>query len=397
MAVGKRRYLPSLEGIRGYAFLLVFAVHYSGSDWSLARHSYLAYPWLLGCQLSFAALPVFFALSGYLITGILFDTRQEHGFFRVFYLRRALRVLPLYYVTLLALALLLLATGHHLLWRESLFLVYLHNFWPGTAIYELSSSLYIAHLWSLAVEEQFYLVWPLVLWFVPGRRRLLWVCYGVIAASFVARLAWPLMHMSSGSAYQNTLFRCDAIMLGAVLALYERGPAKSLAGLTRAAWWVAGLASAFLVVRALAVRQALPYDYFGIVVIMPVLSVIGASVVVLAINPGNAVNRMCERRWAVELGKMSYAMYVIHQMLAPLVLHRLIPWLASSGMGMLAGHLAGMAVAMAVTYGLSVLARVLVEEPAMRLKRHVRYGQRLAVTRAAGEVALAGHGLGTSR
>jgi len=358
--------------------LLVFAVHFSGSEWSLARHSYLAYPWLLGCQLSFAALPIFFALSGYLITGILFDTRHQQGFFRVFYTRRALRVLPLYYATLLLLALALVVTGHHLLWRDTLFLVYLHNFWPETVIYQLTPSLYIAHLWSLAVEEQFYLLWPIVVWFVPDRRRLLWVCSGVVVASFAVRLLWPLLHMSGGSAYQNTFFRCDAIMLGAALALYERGPAKSLAGLTRAAWWVLGLSSAFLVARALAVTQALPYDYFGIAVVMPLLSLIGASVVILAINPGNVVNRMCERQWAVELGKMSYAMYVIHQILAPTVLHRVIPWLAAHGLGKSGGWVVGVLGAFAVTYVLSVLARVLVEEPAMRLKRHFRYGTQTA-------------------
>ena len=96
---------------------------------------------------------------------------------------------------------------------------------------------------------------------------------------------------------------------------------------------------------------------------------------------------------------MSYAMYVIHQMLAPVVLHRVNPWLAASGMGMVAGQLVGMAGALVVTYGLSVLARMLIEEPAMKLKRHFRYGVRPVVqpaTRVVGETAPAGYGLSAS-
>ena len=374
MSTASRRYLPALEGIRALAFILVFTVHLSGYDWSLTGRTIWAWPWLLACQLSFCSVPIFFALSGYLITNVLLGSLDRPGFFRVFYGRRALRVLPLYYMILLAVFATRSAMGIHFLWRYALLFIYLNNFWPHPYFYNLSPHLFIGHFWSLAVEEQFYLVWPLAVWFVRDRRKLLRLCYAVIAASFVARLTWPLLHISCQEfVYGNTLFRCDSIMLGCALCLYEK-QVGSLRRLGRPAVIALLSCSAFIVVRAVTVGQALPAENFGVMVIMPLLSIMGVSVVVLTLTPGSWLERASTLRWAVYLGKRSYSLYVLHMLLVPYFLTVVIPRLTKT-MGRGFGRITGMGLAFTLTCLAAEITYRFIEEPSTKLKKYVPYGK----------------------
>ncbi len=132
------------------------------------------------CDGGWMGVDLFFVLSGFLITGILLDTRELPGYFKNFYVRRALRIFPLYY-TMLA-VLFLLTPWLHLQWHTG-HIAYL--FYAGNIAYNLNPDLAqvrpavsFLHLWSLAVEEQFYLIWPLVVLMVSSRRRLAWICGG---------------------------------------------------------------------------------------------------------------------------------------------------------------------------------------------------------------------------
>ena len=100
----QRVFFPSLEGVRGFAFLAVFIAHCCDQDLG-ALHRWWSYPLFLLKGLEWVTVPVFFVLSGFLICGILIDTRERQGYFKVFYSRRVLRVFPLYYLTLLAVVL----------------------------------------------------------------------------------------------------------------------------------------------------------------------------------------------------------------------------------------------------------------------------------------------------
>lgn len=374
MKNGSRTYQPSLEGVRALAFLLVFAVHFSGPTWTLEQRPYREYPWLLACQLSFAAVPIFFALSGYLITGVLLQTREKTGYFRVFYLRRALRVLPLYYLTLAGVYLYTSSTGTHLLKRHLLLLTYFFNFWPANGYYNLAPYLKVGHFWSLAVEEQFYLIWPLVIWLIPNRTRLTRFAWAMVALAFLVRLIWPLLHITAPEfAYQNTLFRGDAIMLGAILALYQRQPGADLLRLRKPAATILCGASGILVVRALCVGQAMPFDAFGITVVLPLLSLMGAACVVLAITPGTWIFRASTWPWAVALGKRTYGLYIFHQFLVPVFLERVIPSF-STALGRGLGRITATLLAFAITWLLAELGYRLIELPAIRLKQRIPYG-----------------------
>ena len=374
MTSGASFHKPSLEGIRALAFLLVFMVHFSGPTWTLANRPLWDYPWLLTCQISFCSVPVFFALSGYLITRVLLGSVHERGYFRVFYLRRAIRILPLYYLTLLGIAIAAFATGAHFLLRYLLLLTYLFNFWPHNGYYNISSYIQIGHLWSLAVEEQFYLVWPIAVWLLPDRRKLLRLCYWTIAASFIGRMSWPLWHIHSFEfVYQNTLFRCDAIMLGAVLAIKEGDAVDALRRLVVPARISLSICCTIIVARALYHKEAMPFDNFGVIILMPALSVMGAALVVLALEPRTWTARASTKTWAVFLGKRSYALYVFHQLYTPLFLDRVIPFLTTL-LGRGFGRIVGLLAAFTLTAVTAEIAFRLVETPALRLKKRIRYG-----------------------
>src|ERR1700749_4828090 len=167
-----RAFYPALDGMRAVAFTLVFLIHY------------LRLPW------GWSGVNIFFVLSGFLITGILLDTRNDAHRARNFYVRRILRIFPLYYGVLLAL--LLLHPLLHCQWTRAWLAwpLYLGNFLrfagPSAAIDGSPlehaadgwlilgrfphASLYVGHFWSLCVEEQFYLFWPWVVFLIRSRK-----------------------------------------------------------------------------------------------------------------------------------------------------------------------------------------------------------------------------------
>ncbi|HVG26286.1 MAG TPA: acyltransferase, partial [Acidobacteriaceae bacterium] len=169
------RHIPALDGVRGLALLGVVASHvFPGTPQG---------PVTFAVRQAFAfgatGVDLFFALSGFLITGILLDSLPDPGFFRKFYARRALRIFPLYYgvLAIYALGALLLGMRYsHELVSLALYLQNTALVAPPMYAYPGPSALPLAHFWSLAIEEQFYLVWPLVVFSLRRSQRLLWLC-----------------------------------------------------------------------------------------------------------------------------------------------------------------------------------------------------------------------------
>lgn len=204
----------ALDGIRGLAVLFVLLYH-SGAA-------------VLGGFLLQSGVDLFFVLSGFLITTILVRTRDRSDYFRLFYLRRAVRIFPLYYLVLGAMvagAALAIAAGVHanLGYPEAQNL--LDNQGWGW-LYQVNNLIAfegpnafpaMSHLWSLSVEEQFYLAWPLVVFFVP-RRHLFSVCVGLAAFSMVFRSVSYVV-IERDFAYHFTLCRFDGLALGAAGAV----------------------------------------------------------------------------------------------------------------------------------------------------------------------------------
>jgi peptidoglycan/LPS O-acetylase OafA/YrhL len=221
-------YFPTLDGLRAVAFLMVFTFHY------------LQLPW------GWAGVDIFFVLSGFLITGILFDSRDEPHRIRNFYVRRTLRIFPLYYGVILLLVLLYPIFHWEWNWHWLAWPLYVGNFLRGHRPFLVRSPLemladfqplsrtfpsvqpYLGHFWSLCVEEQFYLVWPCVVFLVRDRRKLLTLCLACVVVCPLARTlgshTLPQFMLDQEVLYRWTPFRIDALLLGGALALTRRGP-----------------------------------------------------------------------------------------------------------------------------------------------------------------------------
>src|SRR5271170_2428278 len=221
---------PALDGIRALAVTMVFLDHYGGGS-----HGGFVLQLLNRIRENgWAGVDLFFVLSGFLITGILFDTRNDSHFFKRFFARRSLRIFPVFYLVCSILLLLTPVLHYRWRWLQLTFLVYFGNFFANHdfSLYEVASSTHpsatalIGHLWSLCVEEQFYLLWPLVVWTVRDRVRLLWIASGICLLALSLRVAMCFAFPAEAETWiiRTLPFRMDSLLFGAILALLLRGP-----------------------------------------------------------------------------------------------------------------------------------------------------------------------------
>jgi peptidoglycan/LPS O-acetylase OafA/YrhL len=205
-----RSYYPALDGLRGVAILLVVFYH------NFNFIPIFNYGWL--------GVDLFFVLSGFLITDILLGTMNTRNYFRNFYARRVLRIFPLYYLSLLLFLVILplfskfpldVSYYQHNQWW---FWTYLQN-WTLIFHYDGKATA-LNHFWSLAVEEQYYLVWPFIILLIRKPRRLLLFCLLALITVIAARLyIWN--HRTEFPSYEWLFLftRIDGILIGSMLAL----------------------------------------------------------------------------------------------------------------------------------------------------------------------------------
>jgi len=306
---------PALDGIRALAVLMVFADHFGGGAHGgrvlQLVNSIRSRGWI--------GVDVFFVLSGFLITGILYDTRQDTKFFVRFFARRSVRIFPVFY--LVVGVLLLLTPIFHYEWRlgHLWFLVYLGNFAANRdfTLYEVMSAnqptakVFLGHFWSLCVEEQFYVLWPLVVWAVRDRVRLLWTAGGISVLALGLRIGMEMRFslFTSELWIERTLpFRMDSLLIGAMLALLLRGPAAD-AWQRSCRWIFLGSMGALL-----AIFVFFPDD------VSPVMMTVGLTVTALAsagligmtLRAGSPAFRFFYLGPLRRLGKYSYGFYIYH-------------------------------------------------------------------------------------
>lgn len=364
-----RRYIPCLEGIRGYGFLLVFCGHYFLPD-QLAKPGTLRLKLLTAlASLGLFAVPAFFVLSGYLIGGILYDTRHREGFFRVFYSRRILRVFPVYYATLLAIAAYAAMRKIHidLFWAHFL---YIQNLLRGY-IHRRGTSVSMIHFWSLAVEEQFYLLWPLIVWFFPERQKLIAIATSLIAFSFAARLAFPLIVSSPLSIMWFTPTRVDAILLGVLLALYR--DREIYDRIKPYAKWVVMAGSLTIATLAIWKGMAWAKTWPAEEISIPLANITALAIIIAVMEENSVINRACSQRWICWIGNLSYSLYVIHLTFSPYFTDTLTPRL-DQHMRHSFAVLASGAIALCLTFLLSIVSYLLIERPVVNMKQCMRYG-----------------------
>ena len=210
-----------IDGLRGIAVLAVIWFHASvfffevlGGDTS----GYDTYYRLT--LLGQTGVDLFFVISGFLITGILIDTADHEHKFKKFYIRRALRIFPIYYGFLLFFTLILVSQSYWsdvFSWKHVSFYIYMQN-WSFQSHQDIFALL--NHTWSLAVEEQFYLVWPCLFWFLYKRsfKSTVVFCCIIIASSIFLRLCFSGFGYHKFS-YTATFCRLDGLIIGALISV----------------------------------------------------------------------------------------------------------------------------------------------------------------------------------
>jgi peptidoglycan/LPS O-acetylase OafA/YrhL len=269
---------------------------------------------------SYGALGVdlFFILSGFLITGILYDSFAGPSYFRNFYMRRVLRIFPLYYAVLALVFFVVPAVpalhgseiaglGDHQAWAwlygVNIYLA-IHNGWVMS---------YIEHFWSLAVEEQFYLVWPLVVWLLAAKPRLFMAsAVAVAVGSFAAGIVASLLGASAIVTTVLTPFQLDALAIGGFLAVYLRQPGGE-AGVQHLVAPMA-LAGAGLLLLQFGARHLLEHANWLQALRGAAFHLLLAALLVKAlVAPApSGWSRFFRGRPMVTLGKYSYGLYVYH-------------------------------------------------------------------------------------
>jgi len=292
-------HFPELDGIRGLAALLVIFHHIALYFPAPPLNGFLKW-WLIFTREGFVGVDIFFALSGFLITRILIETRGKSHFYRNFYARRVLRLAPPYLITLVLVAIAIPGSGKFLL----LSFFYLANFSPLFGV-----AMAYPVLWSLAVEEQFYLIWPWLIRFV-SRRSLLIIGSTIVIASPIAR---HLAFSRDDSGLYYTWFRCDGLMWGALLSIICTSPRATRLLVRRYASatcaiggliWLLCVITPHIIKGSTSISEALIYSGCP----MATAGVIGLATV--SSNASMlAVFRIPLLRFA---GDISYWMYLIH-------------------------------------------------------------------------------------
>ncbi len=210
----------SLDGIRGVAILMVVVWHYVACQ--VTTHGGKMIQEL---SLGWSGVDLFFILSGFLIAGILIDHRSATNYFQIFYVRRVCRILPVYFLVLgtyVVASHLDYFTGPRFKWLFEdpmpllSYLTFTQNFFMGWS--NSYGANWLGMTWSLAVEEQFYLVVPVLIYFLPRRNAFYYLFIGVILAP-VLRCAWPGLF-----AFVGAPWRADSLFSGACLAFIVRSP-----------------------------------------------------------------------------------------------------------------------------------------------------------------------------
>jgi peptidoglycan/LPS O-acetylase OafA/YrhL len=315
---GKLYMIPGLDGLRAIAILLVFASH---SD-------------LVEC--GWVGVQLFFVLSGFLITGILLDMKDSlpsGKYFVKFYGRRFLRIFPLYYFYLALMSVVvygLLSVG----FRSGPMQIFLDQVWYAVLyVYDIfyraawfHPTQFLDHFWSLSVEEQFYIVWPLLLLLVPKEHlKRLFILFILLGAGF--RVLLYLWYLSGSSLwffrepfglviYSWPLSHLDAFAFGAYISRYEIWRPKVQLLFLALLVPVVGFAVTYLATGSIGVVSALGYDSslgngYQFIWAHTLLNYFFAVLIYCVVHERVFV-RFLEMPWLRYLGKISYGMYVYH-------------------------------------------------------------------------------------
>jgi len=306
-------HIPALDGLRGIAIILVIAWHYLP----------FLQPWFPG----WIGVDLFFVLSGYLITWRLTATRGQPHYFSRFYRNRALRIIPLCYTLVIGFLLCIHLLVHPknlptvaiytIHWKS--FLIFTEN-WTFI-FFGLPINFSLVPLWSIAVEEQFYLIWPLIIFLLPTIKSRTTTFLLLILAVAATRTTWYLTHPYAPLLYYNTFFRIDSFAVGGLL--YQLHESRTKLAPILVAWMMTGLL-AILLFNNLSLRIPTPGDPFMMTLGYTLLALFFACALDLAAREEkNAFSIFLSSKFLRGAGRISYCLYLIHFPISEVVASKL--------------------------------------------------------------------------
>ena len=362
--------IPALDGLRGIASLMVVAYHF-GPHITRAADSHFQFLHQVP-SLWFKGVDLFFVLSGFLISGILVNSRRSPWYFRTFYARRFFRIFPLYYAVLASygVALLLHADPRWRLFENPLpfwaYVLYLQNFAMARA--DGFGAIWMAGSWSLAVEEQFYLTLPAVIRRVSDRGLYRFAVLGLAAAPVLRALIQRFKFMPGNANYVLLPTSVDDLAVGVLVMLLLRHRKEWLMEHRRSIGWAtAGLFVAWSIYPYMPNPQAVRLAFIN----RSVTAVVFGSVLLwLLLFPAGALSSFLSTRTMRNLGNMAYSTYLFHPILLCVVfmlLRQADPSLAN------ASDLIPVAIALVGTLALSWLSWSQFESRLLRIGHRFHY------------------------
>ena len=300
------RYMPQLDSLRAIAVACVMYSHFVPNKWHF------------GISFGPMGVQLFFVLSGYPITSILLKyrvSRTTGNAFRTFYIRRFLRIFPLYYVTLAICLMAGLCSLKEGIWHAgylSNVLFFLENSWPGA----------LSHFWSLSVEEQFYLFWPAVI-LLSSKRSLSYVIWCVAIIGTMAQLLGPWLYPKSKLWSVLPFMNLDSLGAGALLAMYGLGNSRVQKFMEQR--WI--LVSCFVAMGIVAMLNHRGFETASVVRWMNRLALVVGSLWIVGnaskgFNGNSMAGMFLNFRALTFLGQISYGIYVWHNFV-PTLFHSL--------------------------------------------------------------------------
>lgn len=316
--------IPVLDGLRGVAILSVMAYHF----WfygTVFGHTIWERVYSHAAAVGWIGVDLFFVLSGFLITGILYDSRHDPHYYRVFYARRTVRIFPLYYAFLTLFCVIVpmalglfhrpeLAPIHDSTAVKLFVWSYTLNWYEGFKGFSVVSAS-LQHFWSLSIEEQFYLAWPFLV-VTLSRRRLMGLCAALMILGFFLRIVLFRLHLPD-AAYTWTFCRTDSLAVGAIVALAARDPHDWKVAVN----WARRLTLPALCLTAplialLGLRlQFIPEQFALSSFLYTLLGIFFGGCLVMAMSAGaeTLTHRSLSSPFLRFFGKYSYCLYICHQ------------------------------------------------------------------------------------
>jgi peptidoglycan/LPS O-acetylase OafA/YrhL len=340
--------IPAIDGLRGFAIIGVLLFH-------------LGIP---KCSLGWTGVELFFVISGFLITRILLNTCEDRDYFKRFYVRRALRIFPIYYLVIIIYTVVAVSSSFGALRTLSLYYVYLQTIPQLRSQFTIMAML--GHTWTLAIEEQFYFFWPLVIFLVKGRKLLV-----VITMMFFVALGLRFAFLRFPNPFLIDGWigvQIDTLAAGAIVAYTSRINNRQTMQRWLSVAFLVGMASLLILVSIVGTSafwtpKIWGRSWYGPLLISILACTFSGIVGLAAI--GHRWTRWLEFRPLMRWGKISYGIYLFHPFVFLLV-DRAVRYT-----GHAQGHLASRGIMLAklsLSYLVASVSWKLIESPILQLK-----------------------------